>query len=281
MAIVLPIINTYSYLKMANTLGSIKRIRCGYCGNENAALGGIWICFHCENVNDNTVLLMKLNNTDLMDTLEKVNGFLASDNYEQALAMYGEMVAKYKDPCMTYNYGLMHLQYSNYEIASIRYDRKGFMEENAMHREKGDALASRAKLVLNRASVECQKKIDTENTEGLWYYTLFIINIKLHRMKTAMRAMDKVKDYSNEYLNSYCRMIFNAETGNYYNVAKSSVELLGKGQFSPNALYYVSWTLFKAGRLKDSLVLITALDKQLQNSSTVALKEEVEKAMVL
>lgn len=274
-----PGIQTGLYIKTIRQLGTVARTMCGYCGNENAVTSDVWICFHCENANRATDLSIKLNDKDFVNTISEVNEHLSNNDYDGALAAYNNIVTKYKAPGITYNYGLLHLQYSNYEISLIRYDRKGFMEENAILREKASALVSKAKLLFNKAIAECADMAKAEGSNEFVAYTLLIINIKLKNLRAAMKNIEEIKTHNNIYLTDYSEMLFNAEAGRYIEAAKYAKELLKKGQFSPNACYYMGWALFKAGRHREAKELIGALGTQLQNNSMFALNLEIEKSM--
>jgi hypothetical protein len=74
-------------------------------------------------------------------------------------------------------------------------------------------------------------------------------------------------------------MVLDAELGKYAETAAHALELLKRDNFSANALYYLSWALFKTGRERDSLHLITALGKQLQSNNIIALTNEIQGAI--
>jgi hypothetical protein len=274
-----PRIDVNLYLNLIRQMDTVQRVVCCYCGKENVAAGNMWVCFHCELLNNYTVLSLKLNDTQLMNTLMLVNDKISDNDYDGAISEYKTLLDRYNEPEYTYNYGLLHIQYSNHEISLIGYDKKGFMEENAALRVKGSALASRAKLILNRASSECQKGMKTGLGSILLDYVYFITNIKLGKAKIARRAIGMMAGYNAPFVNNYCEMVFNAETGRYAETAYCAAALLKKGSFSVNALYYAAWAMFKTGRGRDALRIINALGNQVQNSSILALAEAIEKSL--
>ncbi len=276
-----PLVSVGGYVRLIGQLGSVQRTMCCYCGNENVASGDYWICFHCESVNRATLLSMKLNDQGLVSTLLEVNRYLLGNEYLNAINEYQKLVARYNEPEMLYNTGLIYMQYSNYQVSLIRYDRKGFMEENSLYREEASALASKAKLILNKASAMCQAKIKENGRNEFIDHTIFMINIKLGRLKSAIVALDSQENHNNEFLVNYEHMVLSAETKDYAATASYATKLLQKGMFSANAFYYIAWALFKTGRSKEALELLSALGKELQGGNVLALAQEIQKATTI
>lgn len=275
-----PAINVSTYTNLANQLSSVQRIVCGYCGRATPATGERWVCSHCELAISGTTLSIILNDKERVATLTDIDEHMEANDYQSALAGYDKLIAKYSSPELFYNSGLVYMQWSNFQIESIRYDRKGFMEENAKYRESGSALASKAKLMFNRAYSVCQKGIGTAaSANDFAAFTWFMSAIKLGRFRNAGQIRDLLKSYNSDYMTSYAEMVLNAELGKYAETATFAVQLLKKDRFSANALYYLSWALFKSGKEKDSLRLITTLGKQLQNNNIIVLTAEMQNAM--
>jgi tetratricopeptide (TPR) repeat protein len=272
-------VNVKACVNTINKLSTLKRTPCGYCGNENAAIGDLWICFHCESVNYTSMLGIKLNDPDLQASLSKVNGYLSDGELAKATETFDYIASKYKEPQFLYNSGLLYLQYSNSEIAKIRYDRHGFMEENAVFRESGSKLTSRALMILNKASEMCLRELNTGTSHDYMAYTYFIINIKLGKPNEAKRAIDIIEKFNNKYLATYANMVLSAELGKFHETIEYAGAQLKSGQFSANSFYYIAWSLFKLGKFKDSMQIMDALNKQTQNNSVIALTNEIAKAL--
>ncbi len=263
-------------MKFIKELARMKRQMCPFCGNSSPADAETWVCCFCENANSDTMLSIRMKDGALLATLSNVESAIGRGDFENALKEYNGIVARYNDPGFIYAYGLLHIQYSNSLIASISYDRKGFMEENAVLKENAVKVASKAKMILNKANVICKRLMTADTHSELLAYTLFIINIKLKKIKTAKRAILILKDLKSNYLASYAEMVLNAEIGNYKETLKVAQTLPAD---SANAFYYMGWALFKMGKESEAKKLIGALSLQFQSEVTVALSSEIEKAM--
>ncbi len=273
-----PSVNVNQYVNIIDKLGTVSRTMCVYCGNNNVPSGDMWLCAYCENANSGSMSSIKLKDTSLVNSLSIVTTAIAKNDFKTAIIEYDKIITRYGEPGYMYNYGLLHFQFSNFLVGAIRYDRKGFMEENSILREQASIVASTAKKILNRAAFMCKTDMSTGKGNDLTMYTMFIISIKLRKMKTARKAIELLNQLGNQYLTTYSEMVFNAEAGRYPELVNYATELVKKGQLSINAFYYIAWALFKDRKYADSKRILDALNKQLQNETIIALSNELEKA---
>ena len=271
----MPRINVNAYVRGIASLSNAKRQACGYCGNENAAASNVWVCAYCESANFLSTLSLKQSDEALMGALSNAIGAMIDDDYEAAAAEYDKIAVRSPDPQTLYGQAVFYFAYSNNEVASIRYDRPGFMEENAMHREKASAMHSKALRILSKVSYLCDKSAKEAHMDAALGFTFFMASVKMGDLKTARRAIDIIEVYGNTFLGSYARMVFGAELGQYADVVVHAQELLKADNFSPNAYYYTAWALFKYGRANDARRMFRALEGQIQSNSISAMVERL------
>ncbi len=278
MIVTFPRIDAKAYTNLLNKIAAGGRVMCQYCGNENVALGDTWVCAYCENANYASILAIKLRDAELVKSLNLVNDYLSESDFDSALAEYEKILDSNDEPGFHYRYAQLIIQYSNYEVASIRYDRPGFMEENALHRELSGTLDSRAKMILSKTAVACEIAFRNGNKDPFVLHAYFMSNLKLKNLKTAKRASEMTAMYSKP-LQEYQQMALAAELGDATATATTADSQIKK-VFSPiNAFYYLTWSLVRAKRLEDAKVFITKLSGYIPNSSVKALEKEITNAM--
>lgn len=273
-----PSISVHSYINAAKKLAGVTPTKCGYCGNSNAAVGDTWICAFCENANYASTLSIRLRDKSLMDYLDDINTSTSSGNFDRAISEYVQLLKKYNDPETMYCYALLHIKYSNRAVASISYDKPGFMTDNSVLRLKASDLVSKAKLIFYKALVLCDAEEKAGNTSPFLTYTRFIINIKLRNARTAKRLADELSKSDNQFLANYAKMLLAVEIENYGDVIIAANAI---NQSSANALYYTAWALFKMKRPKDAMKVLKGIDSYADTESVVALENAITRAMII
>ncbi len=277
----LPAMSAHSYVEIMKLADKMKRELCGYCGSETPGATKIWICSNCESpVYAGFIGQVKMNKTH-MEALEQVNGFISSGDYAKAVEEYEKLANANGDPALLYRLGLLCFSYSNNEIKQIRYDRKGFMEENARHRSLSHAMYSKGGLLLNRAAVSLEAEFKKNAMTPLIAFTLFMIYIKLDNMRSARRVLELIERRGDEYLSAYGKMVFDSQIGDYSGSVHNANELLKPDNFSINAFYYIALALFMNRKYKEAAELLDSLGKRVRNNSVDALLSEVRKAIGL
>ncbi len=266
-----PVIYPKHLQEQMKIAGSAKAIMCGYCGNENYSDSDLWVCSHCENPNQASLITISLNDPVLMGAIASTNKLLQQNYVRGALAEYEKVTKNYADPGFIYYYALLHIQASNYEVSQIRYDRKGFMEENATHRSAASDFASKARRLLFKTAVVCQKNMAEDQKNPLLPFVLFMASVKLGNLRTAKRAVEQLSQLESPLLLKYADMLYNMELGKYDIAASRALEMTKKGFMSINAFYYISLALLKVGRIDMAQTLLGAYGKYVQNNSVNAL----------
>ena len=265
-------INAQQYVRLLERAAAGKVAKCAYCGNENRTVNDTWICTICENIN----YAGTLSDPNLFPSLDHVNQLIDERKYDEALAEYGKIMSQYNEPAYIYRYALLLMEQSNYEVERIRYDRQGFMEENAAHREKASVLYSKSKRIMSKALVICDDEIKNVGGNQFLTYTMFILAIKLGKPKTAKRAIELQGRYSTPSIVAYENMVLSAELDSPQDTAKSAAALLASMSFPLNAFYYLTWSLVKTGQYRDAAALSARLSIYIQSSSLRALMQTIK-----
>jgi pentatricopeptide repeat protein len=250
------------------------KLICTCCGVETLSVGNIGICSNCESMIDTDRKSLLSSNPELVGNLDAIRKAIANNDFESALSIYGRMRSEGEEPSLLYAEALACIGYSNRETSRISYDRKGFMEENASFRKKGSELASKAKLLMEKAIRLATDDIDKGNASMDIMYTLFLLQAKLGAMKGAyymLHELDRVKGYTSEYAN----LVFNASMGRYNDVIKHADVMATGNQLPLNAFYYIAFALFKKGRITDSMKLLGELQQLTANPNVGLLLKEI------
>ncbi len=259
----------------------MNRATCVYCGHENITAGDVWVCNYCEMAMNSANAMSKLGDGTLQESLKAVNGGISAGNFDAALAEYEKLAAKYKEPQFYYREGLICFQQSNAEVEQVRYDRKGFMEENAVHRANASKIESKAKTILYKASVLCQTEMKSGIEDPFLGFAYFMINVKIGNLKTAKDGIAVIDKHGNAYLSGYANMVFSAELGRYWDVIAHANALTKSDMFSPNAYYYIAWALFKLRRHRESMHIVRELEKYIKTGSVYALMHDIQKTSTI
>ena len=277
-----PRLQTGKYISLIKGLGQLSHVQCPYCHAANLASGDVWICHKCELALHSGTAMPKNNDIEFSSAINSINENAAAGEYDKADTDYDALVKKYNEPAVLYSYALFSIERSNYEVSQIRYDLpRGFMEPNAEHRKKASVIHSKALMLLNKASLMCQREFAGGAGDAYLAHTYFIINIKLSHMKEARTALEMIAKYGNAPITAYDSMIFDINTGRFTDAAKHAESLAGRPNLMPGAFYYLAWLLFKVGNYSGSRRVLEGLGKLIQNSSIDDLLSDIRKATTL
>ncbi|HIH50614.1 MAG: hypothetical protein ABSE71_01645 [Candidatus Micrarchaeaceae archaeon] len=267
--------NTSEYLAFLGALENSNRtLLCGYCGYEIASIGKSCICTNCESPVFSARREFEARNHTLLEALDSIAAYARDRRYDDAIAGYEKLIALNKDPYLMHAEALLYLQYSNYELAKIQYDRPGFMEENALHRDKSAKLASSSKRLLAKGISAAESEISNGNNSSLTLYSLFLCQMRLEDYRGAQESLKELKS-GPKYLSSYASMLFHIGIGHYDAAIADAETLLNEKSFSVNALFYIGFSKFKKGQARDAKKILSALSRVLSNESVEALLKEI------
>ncbi len=269
--------NTTQYLEVLNALeNSHNTLLCSYCGSETASMGDNCICSNCESFVDSTRVALDKRDHALLEALGAINSYVRDSEYDNAIVVYDKLISLNRDPCLMYAEGLLYLQYSNHELAMISYDKQGFMEDNALHRDKAAKLASASKRLLAKGIATAQSEISSGNSSPVVLYSLFLCQLRLSNYRGAQNSMKALESTGSGYLAAYASMLFNADMGHYDGAIASAERLLTGKDFSVNALFYIGLSKFKKGHAADAKRILVALSGLVYSEAIAALLKEIE-----
>lgn len=252
-----------------------KLLMCEYCGHETVSTRDLTICSNCESIITTTKPMLEKKDPALLKELQAIIDDTNAMNYSPVIASYDKIILERKEPQFMYAAALANIRYSNHEITLINYNKPGFMEENAVHRDKAAKLISSAKKLLTKSIKLTKDEMIQQNNSLNLTYNLFLMELKLGKAKSANATMQKLKELGNEYLYNYAVMIFEANREKYDAVIKVADTFMKKDRFCTNAFYYLSLALFKKGRLNDAKSILESIKDVIKTESMEALSFEV------
>lgn len=254
-----------------------RKLMCQYCGEESLAVGRLGMCSSCELpvVSDLETLQAS---TQSFAGIMNIKKLIADNDYDNAAEAYGELYTSSKDQAYLYAEALLRIRQSNMQIAGIRYDRPGFMEENSTLRDNGARLASVARGLLNDAVNACTPQLGEQRAPLGVAYLSFSCHVKLSNLREAEVLQQKIQGIDNSYIGIYSRMVLDTNLGKPESVIGNAERLLKPEAFSINALFYISMALFDMKRYKDSKELLEMLQPHIQNGQTMMLAAEIDAA---
>ena len=264
-------------LKLAESASS--PFTCEYCGAETSARGEVCMCSNCESMVVTTRVILEKRDHVLLNLLDSINKQVAESKYEDALASYEKLIAERKDPSMMYAAAVTYLKYSNHEVMQIGYTRPGFMEENAVYRNKAAQLVSSAKKLLAKSISMANVEIAKGNKPLNLVYNRFLAQIKMNSMKGAKHSIELLSQIGNEYVYDYAQMVFNAAMGKYDDAIKMADRLVTGKAFSVNAYYYIGLALFKKRHFRDAKTVLDALNGIIKSDNITMLIFEANAQM--
>jgi hypothetical protein len=266
-----------SYMELLRKLKKLgKTLMCTYCGAETPSLVNMGICSNCESTihADRSALLGT--DPELVKKLDAISKSVEDNDFEAAVKEYGSLKSESDEPSILYAEALAYIKYSNYEVSQISYDRKGFMEENAAHRERGTELMLTAKLLLAKAAEMAAGEIGSGTTSPNLAYTLFLSRLKLGSIRGASEALKQIGGVGGSYVAEYAGVVLSASVGRYDDLIKRA-DLMIKSNFgSLSLLYYVAFALFKKGDVEESAAILKELKGLSKNANIGSLLEEIE-----
>lgn len=265
------------YIQVLESLkGSFAPLMCSYCGTETQSIGSTCMCSNCELIVSGTRGALTKRDHVLVDSLDRINNSIEGGEYEDALAVYENLLKQSSDPALMYAAAAAYLKQSNYETSQISYSKEGFMEDNTVHRNNGAKLASAAKKYLARAISTVQDDIVKGNRSFDLVYNMFLAQVKMDNMRAAQECLNMLKNLGNSYVYDYASMVFESALGRYDRLANASGKLMAKDNFSINAFYYAGFALLKSKKLEDSKELLHSLAGMLRNPNIDALIAEID-----
>ena len=261
-------------LKLAKASGT--KLFCGYCGTETAAIGGKGICSNCEMPLEQDRATFSERNAELFQAIASIKSAVEKGDFDGAAKMYGDAFAKYHDPGLLYAESLVRIKQSNAAIAQIRYDRKGFMEENTAHRNEGAQRVSDAKLLLTKAISVCNSAAGTIPANGN-AFLLFLCYSRMDMQRAAKNAIGIIEKSGNTYLGAYARMAHDAAIRDYAALEKDSETMLSRERFSVNALFYAALAKLKRGDEEGAKRIAKEARKVVKIESLESLQKDIER----
>ena len=242
---------------------------CTYCGVETPTIDNVGMCSNCESVVYVDAETLQTKDAQLFTELAAVNDRLSSFDYDGALAAYDSIIAAKKDPAYLYAKALVYIKYSNYSMSSIRYDRRGFMEENIPLKDKAISLAADARQLLTLALNAAMADMGSDKPPLGIAYTAFLSAVKLSDLKAAGYAMEKINVSDSAYVGAYAAMVLGAELRKPDEALKHAGQLTGRARFSINAFFYIAQALYDKGRFAEAKRLAEELKPVMKGSGSV------------
>ncbi|MCL4373447.1 MAG: hypothetical protein M1360_00155 [Candidatus Marsarchaeota archaeon] len=243
---------------------------CNYCGAENSFFGGIAICTNCESMTSTS----QQSSAGHASAIRSIRAHNKNKEYEESIKAYDVLFGLEKDPMLLYAEALTYIEYSNYEVSRIRYDREGFMEENSMLNHHASELSAKAKLLLAKCASMISGSAVAGDAKAAAYH-LFLAHLKFGDISAARVSIEGIKKLNDSMLYEYASMLLDSETGNFKSVLMHSEKLL-KANWEPHiALYYSAYALFKLGRIKDSKAIVASIRNAIKSENAVHLMEAI------
>jgi tetratricopeptide (TPR) repeat protein len=261
-------------LKVVEDSGSM--LMCTSCGVETLSLGSIGVCSNCESLIYTTRNSMAGTNPDLLNSLEVINKSVSDGDFELAIATYDSIGSQ--RPSLLYAEALVYIKYSNREVSNINYGRKGFMEENAVHRSKASNLISKSKRLITKAISLATEEMNSGTGSLDTVYALFLLQTKLGRLKSASGTLQVLNGMGNTYLNEYAGVVFSTSAKRYDDALKRADAMMVVNHLPLNTFYYASLALFKKGMLSESTALLERLQHLMSSTNVESLLEETKRA---
>ncbi len=268
-------IGTYSRaLEFVAKIG--RRTTCNYCGADTMIVGHAGICSLCE-------LPLAPGQGGARDahapqSISKITELAEANDYDGAASAYDALYKESKDPAYLYAEALLRIRQSNSQIAGIRYDRNGFMEENAGLRDNAAKFASAARGLLNDAISACSNYLNEERPPISALYLSFICHMKLSNLREASVLAERINGIDS-YLGTYSRVMLEINLLEPGLALKDAELLLRPDSFSINALFYIAMALFDMKRYGDAGKVVGVLQPHLQSVQLSVLASEIEEAM--
>jgi len=245
---------------------------CAYCGTSNSIYGSFTICGKCEGLTSESKLSTK--GSDYVQALLSIRSHMNKQEYDESIKEYDALFNATKEPMLLYAEALACIEYSNYVVSKVSYDKPGFMESNSMLKHNASDLVSKAKLLLAKCASMLRLELMSDKTP-MNMYNLFITYLKFGDLAAAHDAMLALKNLDSS-LYEYASMLIDAETNNIDSMLEHAEKLI-KANWQPHAvLYYAAYALFKKKHIKESKIILKNISSIIKSSSAEQLEWHVE-----
>lgn len=256
-----------------------KQLMCLYCGANTTSFGGITFCSNCELiVKNNRGELISLNEK-VVTSLDSINRLCKSERFSEADEVYNNIIKTADDPLYMYTYGIFLIIYSNFNLSKISYHKKGFMEDNIKYREDSWKIYGNARMFLYRCINRIEKNHELDSLQKR--FVVFLSMIKLGEIRPAEIELKKIKELGNDNVYKYAKIVFDSYIKKYERVIANSEIFLLEKYYPQNIIYYLTFALFKIGKVKKSIQISRFMNKLLPNSRYYDLILDIEKATAI
>ncbi len=211
------------------------KLFCTYCGVETICLGGTGFCSNCEQRLSYTGEQFGAANPEICASITSVAQMLRNMEYDKAASVYDGIAASNRDSGYLYAAAVARILHSNHKISLIRYDRQGFMEQNAEFRNDAAALAAEAKALLAQIIA---REAQESSPRGM--YTLFLAHLKLRQMRAANALLERLRLAGDQLASGYAAMLLESALGRYDKALEAAERLVSAESFSINAVFYAA-----------------------------------------
>ncbi len=263
----------------AEAFASETHVVCSHCGAAtpvHRAGRGSAFCQNCENVVEST-RDEPADNPELAGVLDAYITKLSRQDFDGAVKEYEKALTTNGSPANLYVNGLNYIMYSNYELSLVRYDLAGFMEENARHRLRSIELYTQARLFFNKA-IFMAKNRPGELPAAEDYYVSLLCNVKLGKLRQAYSDFNSVNRSGAPALATYAGMVLDTALGRYDYAMRVAGQIALQRTPSVNAMYYISFSLFKLGRLSEAEKVAAIFGKYSNSVRLTALLKDIHAA---
>lgn len=186
-----------------------------------------------------------------------------------------------EDPRYAYAYGISLIRYSNYELSQISYTREGFMEENARHRDRSTELYAQAMMMMHRCIYMISRNSDYYKSPEL-RYCMILAMMKVENRRGARVELDGIGEIDRDgAISGYAEVAYGSYIRDYRNTLKLLDKRFDSGVFTHNDIYYLSFSLFKSGRIAASKRILELLIRLFKDERAGVLLEDVRRATAI
>jgi tetratricopeptide (TPR) repeat protein len=261
---------------LSNIENTYSEVICEYCGTETPSIGDACICSNCECLAHITRQILASRDNPLLASLDNIRSKVASSEYADAISVYDKLILERQDPFLMYAEALLYIQYSNYELSKISYDKTGFMDENASSRAIASKFISNSKRLLQKAISAVELDISKGNKSANATYLLFLCQLKMQNYRAARSRLEELGAMPDKYIFNYASMIFNILVNDHKSAEKFADKLLSNDIFSINSLYYIAFIRFKQRNFTEAKELLTSLNQLIPNRNVGFLLDEIK-----
>ena len=261
--------------RYVNLLSDIARLgeglMCTCCGTETPSIYDIDICTNCENLVYASRKTLANRNPELVGNLDAIRMGIDEGKFEQAIAVYDRIE---KNSSLLYAEALAYIKYSNSEVAKVDYTVQGTENGNAKFIKNSVELTSRSKYYLVKAIGAVRGDIEKGTVSLGNLYLMFMTQLKFGSIRAASHALQQLGKVGDAYVAGYANLAFDANMGRYDEIIKRADAMMG-GEHGINVFYYLALALFKKNRVKESVALLTELQKIMKSANVDALLHEI------